>query len=238
MPINEIENHPYLFDQVNNFQGKDPLAKYCKLIVGTFPIYAITNSNPPIAPLGVQKRALWFLEAFIQYFYGSRKNYFWRLFATAFNEPVPITKQQAIELLDKYKFLMTDVFTETGRIGYSSLDSALVNSVENGNIIDLIQNSENLRIIYFTSWNAKKLFSRIVVIPFVKIIDNIQPIFGVQYRMIVLISPAGNGRTVSHFKGVFPLLQEEKDNRTNGNGYALAYRQRYYSNYLPIPCQI
>jgi hypothetical protein len=236
MPINELESHPYLFDQVNAFKDKDQLAKYCKLIVGTFPIYAITNSNPPVGSLGVQIRATWFIHAFLQYFYGSRGSHFWELFATAFNEPVPNTKQGAIELLNKYKFLITDVFVKTYRIDYSSSDDDLVNSVYNQSIIDLIQNSDNLKIIYFTSWNAKDKFCGLLGIPYLHVADNIEPVFGRNYRMIVLISPAGNARSAWGFRHSFPLLQEEIDNRNNGNGYALAYRQRYYSHYLKLLC--
>ena len=137
MPINELETHPYLFDQVNDFKDKDELAKYCKLIVGTFPIYAITSSNPT-EPLGLQKRALWFQEAIIQYFYGSRKNHFWRLFTTTFNAPAPNTKQGAIELLNKYKFLITDVYHKAARNGYLPSDTDLRRKTPNLQIVDLI----------------------------------------------------------------------------------------------------
>ena len=54
MPINEVEFHPYIFDQVTDFTDQAQLSKYCKLIVGTFPVYAITDSNP-IEELGLNK---------------------------------------------------------------------------------------------------------------------------------------------------------------------------------------
>lgn len=235
MPLNEIERHPFLYRQVEDFHNQASLSKYCKLIVGTFPIYAITESDP-IENIGLQLRENWFDIAFIQYFYGSRMNYFWELFCSTFDEELPNNLFDAIELLDKYGFLITDVFSHAARLNFSSLDNQLVTPILNESIIDIVQNSDNLQIVYFTSKIAKKAFCRILQIHYIDDYDHIQSIRGKNLRLIILISPAGNGRTVWHFRNHFPLLQEEVNNRQNGNGYAIAYRQRYYTNFLTIRC--
>jgi len=212
MPRNELESHPFLYRQVEDFHNKVSLSKYCKLIVGTFPIYAITESNP-VENTGLQVREDWFEAAFVQYFYGSRQNYFWRLFCSSYNEELPHNLFHAIELLDRHEFLMTDVLSHTFRLNYSPLDNHWVNPVFNDSIVDIVQNSDNLKIVYFTSKTAKKVFCRILQVPYIDSYDNNQTVFGKNLRLIILISPAGNGRTVTHLRYHFPLLQEEINNR-------------------------
>jgi hypothetical protein len=235
MPVNELESHPFLYNQIADFTDQNLLAKYCKLIVGTFPIYAITNSNP-VEEKGLQKRANWQDEAFMQYFYGSEANYFWSFFTGAFNEDMPSISWDATDILDKYKFLITDVFSSTYRKGYSPLDNDLISPVFNASIRDIIQNSFNLQILYFTSKTAKRKFCEIMHINYINSVDNIEVICERYYRMIVLTSPAGGGRTVPHFFNDFPLSIEEVNLRENNQVYAYAYRRRYYSHYLTIPC--
>lgn len=234
MPINELETHPYLSIQITNFNDKENLSKYRKLIVGTFPIYAITSSHP-IEETGLVKRANWTADAFMQYFYGSWGSHFWEMFSLTFDDIIPNTQEEAIDLVNKYNFLITDVFKETFRKGYSPLDSNLVAPVYNDTIVTLIQNSDNLKIIYFTSKTAKKEFCKIVDVPFINSVDNIETIFDKNYRLIVLISPAGGGRTVRHFFNDFPLTEAEQNLVNIGQRYAYAYRLRYYTHFLSLP---
>ncbi len=235
MPENELESHPYLLRQIDNFKDAVQLSKYGKLIVGTFPIYAITESEP-VEEMGSQLRDNWFEEAFIKYFYGSRSNHFWELFCTAFDEELPYNIFEALELLNKHQFLITDVFSHSCRLNYSPLDNHLISMVINESIIDILQNAINLNIVYFTSKATKRIFCKILQVPFINSYDSMEAILGKDLRMIILISPAGNGRAAWHFRHHFPLSQEELNNRQIGNGYAIGYRERYYKNYLTIPC--
>lgn len=234
MPINEKESHPYLRQQVNIFTEKSQLSKYTKLIVGTFPVYAITESVP-IEQTGVEKRRNWQSEAFIQYFYGSEGSHFWNLLASSFNEQKPNTKDEAIALLNKYGFLISDVFNSVSRNNYSPLDSDLRNSSNNESLKEIVRNSESLKVIYFTSKAAKVAFCKILDITYINSVDSIEPILGREYRLIILISPAGNGRTVRHFFNIFPLSGEEVALRKIKSSYALLYRKRYYMHYLTAP---
>ena len=232
MPLLELEQHPYLASQVDDFTDRMKLSKYFSLIVGTFPIYALTTSTP-VENDGYEKRENWLLHAFIQYYYGSLGSSFWNLFSNAFNEEMPTTQGEAIALLDKYGFLITDVFKNACRKGYSPLDNDLINTELNHTIYEIIENSNNLKTIYFTSKTAKKRFCSILGIRFLNEMHSFENILNRNYQLIVLPSPAGNGRTVRFFFDSFPLLKEERDKKLSGLSYALDYRERYYSHYLP-----
>jgi hypothetical protein len=236
MPINEPENHPYLNNQINDLADKSKLSKYTKLIVGTFPVYAVTESIP-IEEIGLIKRENWQDDAFFKYFYGSRGSHFWDLFSSSFNEAMPGTTEEAIVLLDAKKFLITDVFRLASRNGYSPLDEDLNNVEKNEGLRDILLNGENIDIVYFTSKTAKRIFMEIfnIVDDDINILDNVKIIENKQYRLIVLISPAGNGRTVRHFFNSFPLNIDEANLFNNNQRYALRYRQRYYRYYLTLP---
>lgn len=230
MPLNEIEMHPFLWDQIEDFKTSN-LKNYTKLIVGTFPIYALTNSIPD-ENKGMQKKVNWNTEASLPYVYGSKKNYLWRLFATSFQENIPVNKEEAIFLLNSNDFLITDTIASAFRLGYSPLDSNLRISTLNDAIIDIMKNAANLKMLYFTSVEAKKLFCLILGIKLDRSRDTFDTIYKNIYRSIILPSPAGTARTVPHFFNNFSLSDEERRLRVNQKSYALAYRQRYYTHYL------
>lgn len=236
MPENETETHPYLHFQVNDFNESVKLSNYCKLIVGTFPIYAITDSEP-IENHGVVIRENWINYAFMKYFYGSRRNRFWELFAECFNEPIPVGHNDAIELLDRYKFLITDIVSSTQRNGYSSSDAAISgNKLFNFDLISsILVNVNHLKIIYFTSRIAKRWFCECLNIPFLDVSEEISVIENRRLLLIVLIPPHGNGlrRGQDFYLDNFPLNAQELLKKP---GYTTSYKQRYYCNYLKLNC--
>jgi hypothetical protein len=63
MPINEIEYHPYL--QIGE------AIPASRMIVGTFPVYSLTNLRTP------RKNYLQHQRGDISFFYGSQANCFW-----------------------------------------------------------------------------------------------------------------------------------------------------------------
>ncbi len=233
MPDNELETHPYLNLQTEKIAVTDR-HKYTKLVVGTFPIYPITNSEPK-QPAGKQMRVNWQQYAKFKYFYGSSENFFWDLLASCFNEPAPRNTEEAIKLLNNNKILISDVFKETCRKDYSPLDSGLTDPKHNKELEILIKDFNNLKIIYFTSVEVKRQFCAIFKIQFDISRDCEVQIFNRSFRLIILPTPAGRGRSVPHFFNYFPPTDAELGFKQKRQPYALAYRARYYCHYLNLP---
>lgn len=158
MPIGELELHPYLHTQIP--VGNLVISERFKfLVVGTFPIYPLTISQP-IEMNGHLMRANWHEHAAFQFFYGSMKNHFWNLFAAAFNQPVPLTATDAINLLNLTGFIITDVVYSTERLRHLTSDSAIAahRTLNTDQLNYFVNNIVNLRAIFFTSFIAKKWF--------------------------------------------------------------------------------
>lgn len=235
MPKNEKEIHPYLSEQIKDLT-LDQKAKYCKLIVGTFPIYEISASESSPSPDGIKKRDNWNTAANFQYFYGSKKSRFWSLLSYVFNEETPNSKENAITLLDKHQFIITDVYEKIYRNEYSSDDSDILEPTLNQNIRSLLEQFINVKIIYFTSKEAKLKFCSIFKILFSNEKDSYSVINNRKYRLIVLITPALNARSAPHYFKNFLPTNEEAASKKSNLPYALNYRKRYYKHYLTLPC--
>ena len=168
MPINELECHPFLnyYEQLNcnknHFKG---------LIVGSFPIYSITDSldeNLNIVERFNQD------EASMKFFYGSNRSNLWRYLSAALynDDPTELMgnenllnndiKQRVIDFLFNHNLLVTDTLKQTNRNGTSSLDSDLFieenandfileNISLNYDIVNLLENNQNIKDIFFTS---------------------------------------------------------------------------------------
>jgi hypothetical protein len=168
MPLNEIEEHPYLDYLRGNSNGSDrPWSHYTKLIIGSFPVYNITRTIQPIRldrSTGVDVK--------MPFFYGSEGNRFWERLATTFRQRNPWLhdtplrrKSSAISLLEDNQILLTDVIKKTNRHSakdsYSPSDSSLFNLKAstglknqfelNTDIIGYLINGENIRSVYFTA---------------------------------------------------------------------------------------
>lgn len=235
MPVNEREIHPFLNAQVVDFNDHRLLDRYCKLVVGTFPIYSITESIP-LDPEGLHRKINWPEYARFKLFYGSWGSYFWPLLNASFGGNMPETAEDAVHFLNDNSVLLTDVYTASERVGYSPDDANLRNQELNLSIYNIIDNATNLKVIYFTSTEAKKGFCAILDIPFNNSKESIENIGGVDYNMIMMLSPGGNPRRAPDFFNTFPLNEEEAYARDLGTGYAIAYRKRYYQHYLTLPC--
>lgn len=225
MPLIELEVHPYLNVQIdfkNNVNLHESLNKYRILICGTFPIYAITESAPKDDE-GKKIKAAWTHDAFIRFFYGSKGNHFWELISNAYRKDVPKTVEEAIILLNDHNILITDIIHTTHRHGYSPEDSNLKESTPNLDIQTILNSAENLTSILFTSKMAKKWFFDSIKIP------NNRKI-----TCIVLPTPSGNGRSVTHYFEYFPLNEIELQLRSKKEPYAIHYRERYYKHFLNL----
>lgn len=147
MPLNELETHPYL-----TYLGDEPdYSSYQSLIIGSYPIYAITSSTP-VEPDGVNKRANWNREAFVQFFYGSRKNVFWQQFSQSLDENLPLnaTRHDLEVLLQRHNFLITDAIKSLYRKDYSASDPDLQPVALNGSIVDKLLHMGGNEL-YFTA---------------------------------------------------------------------------------------
>lgn len=218
MPINELEVHPFLDsidDQAfgpNYFEG---------LIIGSFPVYAVTNSIHPND--GVEERFI-AEQANLKFFYGSNRNSFWRLISDVFESPNPAIDfpgnqrvQQAIDLLVRNKLLISDSLFKTNREETDAQDSALYkfsadqfvnqNKSLNLGIVDLLQRNPGIKYLYFTSsvligsspfgW-FRQIFGDRLTLGFQFAVDG-RPVSsdllidGREFQVFFLPSPAGNG---------------------------------------------
>lgn len=223
MPHNQLEIHPYL-NCINdqNFDG----SYFENLFIGTFPIYSITdtlNANNAIISRFDEE------PAFMRFFYGSRKNSFWKLFSEvcgALNPtdlPMVQRKNAAVELLVNHKFLITDVVYKTNRKAEGSEDDDLWVQTENEfvvqnrslntGLVDLLNRNEKIKYLYFTAtvlvgkspfgW-FQDIFGDALQYQIVqqvekRIVSASLTINGRGYTAFFLPSPAGNGTRGLHF---------------------------------------
>lgn len=171
MPINELEQHPYL-NYYQEAQYQSDKNYYQGIIIGSFPIHAITNSINPITEEIINKRFNE-EEASMCFFYGSRKSFLWKYLSAGMNLSDPrkdnlgnfleddIAVTNCKELLFDNKLLMSDSLFRTNRNEEESEDNNLmvlsqiaeINEKRSYNRFLYNQLKENLGIknIYFTS---------------------------------------------------------------------------------------
>ena len=166
MPINELEEHPFL----NYYEDLPGTPSYYRgLIIGSFPIYAVTNTIDRIGAT-IQQRLE--PEASMRFFYGSRKSQFWNYTGQALTGtdprkengeylPPDIAVQRCKQLLFNHRLLISDSLYRTNREATGSEDKNLMvpseNSWVNGNkslnhqIPSLLRKNKGISSIYFTS---------------------------------------------------------------------------------------
>ena len=226
MPSNELEEHPFLLCQ----KGTDTFnVENVKLaIIGTFPIYEITYSEP-IENVGIEKRNRWNNKANFQFFYGSKQNNFWDILCNCIGTNIPDSVQECLRILNSNGIYISDTIQKTFRTQYSPSDNQLSEWQLNTDMREMICSmmNHNLNTIIFTSTLAKALFCRIL-----NITDNgkIQYYSHANKQMVLktLPSPAGNGRSVPHYTVDYPLTNEEELLKKSGKPYTKGYRQRIY----------
>jgi hypothetical protein len=126
MPFNEIESHPFL--QV----GESISAN--KMVVGTFPIYSLTNPrNPRKSHLQQQRND-------ISFFYGSRSNYFWSWYKQYIDNQVNIQQPTSIiASLQQQQIAISDVIRQCTRKDESFNDSDLKQIQWNTHLATIIE---------------------------------------------------------------------------------------------------
>lgn len=177
MPLNEIERHPYLKYFINDHNGFEnvPWEKYTRMIIGSFPIYEITDTIYPIIENRAQNANIT-----LPFFYGSETNAFWDRYSRVFDGINPFLMDElqlklncAVRVLEDNNTILSDVIKKTNRHcinngevkHFSPNDNALMNNQANNEVkrqfelnnelLDWIIKSENLKSIYFTSQKSK-----------------------------------------------------------------------------------
>ena len=217
MPINVLEEHPYLNEI--NYREFDSMY-YENLIIGSFPIFSITNTRTPANDL--IEHPFNENDSYMRFFYGSTKNKFWSLFSEALNErdptqlPLGDRVSEAKKILIKHKYLITDTLCRTNRKNFSALDSDLwkqsnspfvnQNMALNYNISELLEINKNIKYLFFTATGLigknplgwfRDIFGNHLVIEAINQIGgrNISAsltINGRVFEAFLLLSPGGN----------------------------------------------
>ncbi len=112
MPIDELEEHPY-------FQTGEAIPAR-RMIVGTFPIYSLTNPRTP------RKNQLQQDRGDISFFYGSQANVFWSWYQQFVDATVNIHNAQSIlASLQTNEIAISDVIKVCSRVDESFEDQDL-----------------------------------------------------------------------------------------------------------------
>ena len=193
-----IEKHPWVrFPKVEN--------KAVKLILGSFPPNKFT----------VRKENM--TQCDMDFFYGSRDNYFWQLFSDALGlkYKFPDDLNNLKDYLTENKWVVSDIVLECTRKNDTAYDNDLRVSKWNESIINEIIKNNPIQTIYFTSKWVKENFDRHIKIN--KGTSNIT-----EY---ILPSPSRNGlRSIG--RATFLEYQKASDET------ATEFRLRYYKDIL------
>lgn len=171
MPINELEQHPYL-NYHEEFQSQTNKNYYKGIIIGSFPIYAVTNSINPKTEVVINERFNE-EEASMRFFYGSRDSSLWEYLSACLNLPNPrkndvgdfldsnIAGMNCKNLLHTNELLMSDSLYRTNRKELESEDKNLLVRSQvteindkisyNRFLFDQLKENVAVRNIYFTS---------------------------------------------------------------------------------------
>ncbi len=128
MPINELEQHPFLYlgETIHSH----------RMIVGTYPIYSLT------LPRTERKVELQTQRGDVSFFYGSTSNLFWEWYQNYIDPAVNIENAEAIlNSLQNKEIGISDVIKECCRVDESFEDNKLRKKVWNKNLADKIESS-------------------------------------------------------------------------------------------------
>lgn len=172
MPINELEQHPFLdYLQQDNIEIRND---YKGLIIGSFPVFSLTNSLDNNLNIVAERFDL--EAAKMRFFYGSNLSHFWEYISSAIGEQNPTValpndnianhhltaRQRTISFLQRNKLYITDSLFQTNRIDNDNEDSDLwiTNNVNNfihnnlslnTNIIEILEEHKTIQNLYFTA---------------------------------------------------------------------------------------
>jgi len=133
--MEEIETHPF-----KAFIPKNITV----IIVGSFPGKEVTHKI--LSP--------------DEWFYGSKRNQFWKILAGVYETDLP-TRKEKQNLFKKHGIGMADIFLKIKRKDGNNMDSNLEVIEFNGKAIKSILKNHNIKKIFFTSKFVEKSFIKL-----------------------------------------------------------------------------
>jgi hypothetical protein len=130
MPIDEVELHPYL--------GIGESISATRMIVGTFPIYSLTNPRTP------RKEQLQQQRSDISFFYGSRSSAFWSWYRNHVDATINVEAVESIvSSLEINSIAISDVIKKCSRVNesFEDKDLRISNGAWNSTLGDIIYGS-------------------------------------------------------------------------------------------------
>lgn len=127
-----------------------------------------------------------------EWFYMSRRNQFWEIMGKVYGIDLK-TKEKKQELLSNLKMAITDVIGVCERRENNNADTNLTRIKFNKKVINKIIRDNKLKIIYFSSQMARKLFEK----EFKEIIKNYPKI-----KLVTLPSPSPRCARISQAEKV------------------------------------
>ncbi|MBW7941456.1 MAG: hypothetical protein H3C64_03430 [Candidatus Kuenenia stuttgartiensis] len=246
MPLNELEQHPFL-DYYLQHQGTNDLynthTHFNGLIIGSFPIYQCTDTINE--QFEVIQQRLQLPRAAMRFFYCSNQNSFWPTLSEIFASDNPLTattpelrKEAAITLLNHNKLLITDVVYRTNRKGESSTDDSLL--ISRGAVGFIVQNmslSNSIRDILEQQTAIRHLFFTATSLTGKSPFGWFRKLFNITQQQIVHVWQTGNTTTaleLSLFGRTFTafLLPTPAGNSGRGIHFSDDSRNQLFSNYI------
>jgi len=157
MPINQLEQHPYLNYRDNLNVKRDD---YTGLIIGSFPIFACSNLLDENLNVLIENNFENQLR--FRFFYGSNNSEFWDYMFKVYENENQINIENCINLLENNKLLISDIIFQTNRLNESAADSHLMidnnvnnfiseNLLLNDGILNIIEKNKNIKNLFFTA---------------------------------------------------------------------------------------
>jgi hypoxanthine-DNA glycosylase len=132
--MEEIETHPF-----KAFIPENVIA----IIVGSFPGKEVTHR----------------ILSEDEWFYGSKRNQFWKIISKAYETDLP-TKTQKQNLFKKHGIGIVDIFLKVKRKEDNNMDSNLEIVELNDKAIKIVLQNPNIKSIFFTSKFVEKAFMK------------------------------------------------------------------------------
>lgn len=193
-----LEKHPW-----KRFPKEHKLAT--KLILGSFP--------PNKYTIQTEKKT----RCDMDFFYGSRDNFFWQLFSVALNlnYKFPDDQQNLKEYLVKNGWAVSDIVLKCERRKNTAADQDLKVIKWNQSIINDIIDNNSINTIFFTSKWVKEKFDR-----YINLVSK-----SANINEYILPSPSRNGLRSIGRATFLDYPKETNETATN-------FRLRYYSDIL------
>jgi hypoxanthine-DNA glycosylase len=98
-------------------------------------------------------------DLFYDWYYGSKRNQFWKILEKVYNLRLPDKKTKQ-KLFSELKVAITDIICKCERKAENSLDTSLVNCTYNFGVISKLLKENHIEKVFFTSRFVEKEFKK------------------------------------------------------------------------------